>query len=434
MDMKILSQSLNPRIPCSTRHRRVAIDLVPIRVGEGGTGSGIWTYARELLCHMDRLDFHDLEIVLLVNKGQRRFLSGLHNFYVLEVPVAGKNIFFRVLWVHLLLPLVCLFKRIDVLHKLATETPLFCSVKRVTTVHDFYYEFLLEQRPPESIRLYERLENFYFSFVTKLCFSKSRMIIAVSDATRQEAIGRYPEAADRVHVVHHGSFLATRSEAQIILRSKIVSKARFKERKGSQNSNDQERGTKHHQDVFNILCVAKFMEHKGQHLLVDAFEALLEGSPGLSEKAHLNLRGFHNDEVYYGMICRQVSESRFAGNIHLIPFNADESTEEIYANADLVVLLSSYEGFGLPVLEAQGKGIPVLCSSLPVLQEVGGAGAAYVSRTDKQSIVDSMRQFIVDVEYRDGMREKATENLKRFSWETAATKTLGIYCAVCGVD
>lgn len=107
-------------------NKRIVIDLVPIRVGEGGTGSGIWTYARELLHAMDTTSLQGLEIICLVNKGQLPYLSDFHNFQIVEIPIFGKSILFRVLWIHLLLPLICLFKRIDVLHKLATEIPLFC--------------------------------------------------------------------------------------------------------------------------------------------------------------------------------------------------------------------------------------------------------------------------------------------------------------------
>ncbi len=102
-------------------------------------------------------------------------------------PVGGKNVLKRLFWVHVQLPLWCLNKKMDVLHKVATETPWLCSCRRVTTIHDFYYEFLLENHPPEKVRCYERLENLYFSWVTRLCFKKSDRLISVSNATKQEA-------------------------------------------------------------------------------------------------------------------------------------------------------------------------------------------------------------------------------------------------------
>lgn len=400
--------------------KRIAIDLVPIRVGEGGTGSGIWTYARELLHVMDATDSQGLDVVCLVNAGQIPYLSTLRNIRLIRIPTFGKNIVFRVLWVHLFLPLVCLMRRIDVLHKLATETPLFCSAKRVTTVHDFYYEFLTENHAADGIRLYERLEGFYFSFVTKLCFSKSRAVIAVSDSTRQEAVRRYPEAGDCICVIHHGapeSMGASigREGAQETQRSEL-----------SKASSPKPKATR-----FKILCVAKFMEHKGQHLLVAGFEALLEKHPDLRGRVQLDLRGFHNDGAYYDALCQQVSGSRFSESIHLVPYNPADTIEDIYAGVGLVVLLSSYEGFGLPVLEAQGMGIPVLCSDLPVLQEVGGEGAAYAVREDLHGVAQAMLRFIDDPDYCETMRMRALKNIKRFSWDEAALETIHCYKRVC---
>jgi len=379
--------------------KRVAIDLVPIRVGEGGTGSGIWTYARELIQHMDVASFQGLEVVCFVNSGQISLLSNLRNIRLIRFPSFGKNILLRLLWVHLLLPILCLRHRIGILHKLATETPVLCLAKRVTTIHDFYYEFLMGSHPSENIRFYERLEKFYFSFMTRVCFRKSRSIITVSEATRREAVSRYPSSADRIHVIRHGAHSGRISPHPSA-------------------------------KMFNILCVAKFMEHKGQHLLIDAFEALLEKAPALAGSVRLTLRGFQNDGDYYRMIKTRVSSSRGYDSIKITPFSPVDTLETIYKDADLVVLLSSYEGFGLPVLEAQGEGIPVLCSNLPVLREVGGEGAVYVGREDQNAVVNALHHFIRDTKYYAMMRERAVANIQHFSWDEAAWQTLDVYRGV----
>ncbi len=403
--------------------KRVAIDLVPIRVGEGGTGSGIWTYARELLHAMDACGFQGLEGVCLVNRGQLPYLSNLRNIRLVVFPNPGKNILRRLWWVHVRLPWFCFSRKVDVLHKLATETPLFCSSKRITTIHDFYYEFLTENRPSERIRLYERLEGLYFSFTTRTCFRKSKAIISVSESTRQEAIQRYPAAGNRIQVVHHGS------DGNIEYRTRNI-QGKSVDGNFALDRKSQAQSPKPKASLFRILCVAKFMEHKGQHLLLAGFEALLEKQADLQDRVQLDLRGFHNDGAYYEALCQQVSGSRFFEEIHLVAYNPAEGLKEIYAGVDLVVLLSSYEGFGLPVLEAQGMGIPVLCSDLPVLQEVGGAGAIYVNREDISGIAQAIRRFIDDPDYCREMTAKALKNVGRFSWEKAARETLEIYRTV----
>lgn len=377
--------------------KRVAMDLVPISPGKGGTGSGIWTVARELVAHLDQLDdFQGLEILCLINRAQKPYFSRLRKIRCVVFPTFGKPVLLRLLWTHLFLPLWCFFRRVDILHKPATETPLFCSARRVTTVHDFYYEFLMEQHPPEKIRLYERLEDLYFSFVTRVCFKKSRAIVAVSEATRREAVLRFPEAEDRMYTIHHGAppaHSARRSE----------------------------------KPEMNILCVAKFMEHKGQHLLIRAFELLLQANPSLDGSVRLTLRGFQNDEEYYRRIVRQIEESRWEQSIRIIPYSLSEGQDLIYQDAGLVVLLSSYEGFGLTVLEAQAHGAPVVCSDLPVLREIGGEGAVYVDRDDPQSVAEVLDQLILDRELRARRIQAGLDNVKRFDWRRAAQQTMDLY-------
>lgn len=377
-------------------NRRIAIDLVTIRPGEGGTGSGIWTYASELLQHLDSAGSQGLEIICLINPSQAPFFSNVRSIRQIVFPDFGKHILLRLIWVHLLLPLFCLWHRIGILHKLATETPLFCPARRVTTIHDFYYEFLMENHPPKTIRFYERMENLYFSFITRTCFQKSRALIAVSLATRREAQTRYPSAAGRLYVVHHGA-------PEI---APVLSRA---------GGN------------FNILCVAKFMEHKGQYLLIQAFEALLQKHPDLVGAVRLTLRGFQNDEDYYQRIVQQIADSRWGEYITIIPFSASDRLEAIYQDADMVVLLSSYEGFGLTLLEAQARGVPVICSDLDVLREVGGDGTVYVDRNDARVVADEIHALIRNQDIRSFRIKAGLDNVKRFDWNKTARETLAVY-------
>lgn len=376
--------------------KRVAIDLVPIRVGEGGTGSGIWTYARELLLALDQDVPPELDIICLINEGQQPFLP-LEHIQTVVFSAGRKNSVKRLFWVHVQLPRWCLSNRVDVLHKVATEVPLFCSAKRVTTVHDFYYEYLSEQRTEKSMRLYERFEKFYFGFATRLCIQKSKQLIAVSDATRQEAEQRHATCKDRIVTIHHGAPNIPISNPDPKL------------------------------PLFRIACVAKFMPHKGQHLLIRAFEILCEKHPEWTGKVTLTLRGFQNDQAYYAQVQNMVAESRFGDDIDLVPYNAQERLESIYATSDVVVLLSDYEGFGLPVLEAQSFGIPVICSALEVLKEVGGSGAVYVERDSAEEVADVLFQFMDDPVFYKNMKFYALENVKRFSWHRAAAETCQVY-------
>jgi glycosyltransferase involved in cell wall biosynthesis len=172
------------------------------------------------------------------------------------------------------------------------------------------------------------------------------------------------------------------------------------------------------------------MEHKGQHLLINAFEQLLENHEDLRDRVKLSLRGFQNDYQYFKQIKRMIKNSPFSASIEIILYDASETLSDIYESVDLVVLLSDYEGFGLPILEAQLFGIPVLCSAIDVLKEVGGDGALYVNRENLDQIKNNILNLILDRDFYKDMRLRALENVKKFSWVNAAQETLGVYESV----
>ncbi len=383
------------------KKQRVAIDSVPIRSGAGGTGSGIWSYAKKLIENLDSAVPDEIELIVFATKGQLDFLT-LKNIKVQEVSFPN-GVLFRVVWVQLILPMLCFFKKIDVIHKLATETPFFSPSKRVTTVHDFYYEYLTERSPQKNIRFYEKLENLYFSFVTKTCFKKSASIISVSKSTAAEAEKRWPSSKNKLLVIWHGS-------PNILENSSV---------KSSEKSAQ-----------FRFLCVAKFMEHKGQIELLRGFEKLIEKRPELKGKVSLTLRGFVNDEEYFNELLSLIEKSDVRNSVEILSYQEKVTDLDIYGNSDAVILLSRYEGFGLPVLEAQAAGLPMLCSDLPVLSEVGGDGILLVDMNDSAKVAEKMASLIDSSELCDSLVKKGFENLKRFSWQIAAEKTLKTYMGV----
>lgn len=378
----------------------VLIDIVPMAAGRGGTGSGIWTYTVNLLRHLDACCPQDMEIGVCLRRGQEIELGfPLRRLKIVEVKWPGKGIVSRLLWVHLILPLVCLWKQVAVLHKLATDTPLWSPARRVTTLHDFYYEFLMENTKPACVRWYERLERCYFDLVTSLCFRRSRRLIAVSGAVRDEAVRRHPDYAKRITVVHHGAPWDQKVDA-----------------KGEAIGSPK---------IF--VYVAKFMAHKGQLDAILAFEQLANLRPALAAQLRLHFRGFSNDREYYDKLNESIKNSPLAQQIKLIHYQVTDGLQEIYQGATGALLLSQYEGFGFPVVEAQGLGVPLICSDLPVFHEIAGDAALFVKPDDPGAVAGAMARLMDDVDYTRSLRAQGLVNVRRFTWEETAHKTLAVY-------
>lgn len=106
---------------------------------------------------------------------------------------------------------------------------------------------------------------------------------------------------------------------------------------------------------------------------------------------------------------------------------SDEELPLLYASAKLLAYPSLYEGFGLPVLEAQACGTPVVISDVSSLPEIGGTGAAYVDPFDIEDIRKTVRKVFYDNEVRKTLIKEGLKNVKQFTWEKTVEQTIGVY-------
>jgi len=101
--------------------------------------------------------------------------------------------------------------------------------------------------------------------------------------------------------------------------------------------------------------------------------------------------------------------------------------EGLYALAAAFVFPSLYEGFGLPVLEAMSRGVPVACSDRSAVPEVAGDAALLFDPTDPRGIAGAVERLLADDRLAAGLRARGLEHVKRFSWERTARETLAAY-------
>ena len=107
---------------------------------------------------------------------------------------------------------------------------------------------------------------------------------------------------------------------------------------------------------------------------------------------------------------------------HYICSVSTEDKPAIYQMASVLVWPSLYEGFGLPIIEAQAAGTPVVCSNVTSLPEVAGNAAVLVAPTDISAMTAGMERCLYDVPFRQALITKGFENIKRFTWNDAAKR------------
>jgi glycosyltransferase involved in cell wall biosynthesis len=168
-----------------------------------------------------------------------------------------------------------------------------------------------------------------------------------------------------------------------------------------------------------VLCVAAKRAHKNLHGLIRALAQIPEPRP------QLVLPGSPN--AYEAELRALAVELGVAASVRFPGWVSDPDLEDLYALARCFVLPTFEEGFGLPVLEAMVRGVPVACSDIPVLREVAGGAAALFDPGDPASIAAQIGRLCADDELSADLVARGRERAHQFTWERTARATLESY-------
>ena len=174
-----------------------------------------------------------------------------------------------------------------------------------------------------------------------------------------------------------------------------------------------------------VLCVAAMRPHKNLARLVRAV-ALIPAD----RRPLLVLPGYptaHGQELR-----RLAGELGVAGDVRFPGWVDASELEGLYAAAACFVFPSLIEGFGLPVLEAMARGVPVACSGRGSLSEVAGNAALLFDPESETAIAAAIERLLSDRADADRLAAAGRERARRFTWATTAAGTLAGYRKVVG--
>jgi glycosyltransferase involved in cell wall biosynthesis len=231
---------------------------------------------------------------------------------------------------------------------------------------------------------------------------KADHIVAVSEFTKRQIVERLRVAPEKVTVIYHGvssHFRVCNHEQAFRAASSALQLRRP-----------------------YLLYVGTLKPHKNISTLIRAF-ALLRGR----KKVEQQLLIVGDDPRWKEGLVSLCSQLGIAGHVSFFPHVAHAILPQVYAGADLMVMPSFIEGFGLPVLEAMACGTPVVCSRAASLPEVAGNAAEYFEPTSVEDLAEAIERVLNSPERQAALRQKGLERVKQFSWEECARRTLEVY-------
>jgi glycosyltransferase involved in cell wall biosynthesis len=339
---------------------RVGLNLLFLIPGESG---GMETAARAVIPHL--LAQPDLHVTAFVNREAAGTLDGVEQ---VVVPVNATN---RVEWVRgeqQYIPRLAARARCDVVHSMGSTAPLWGDFRRVTTIHDLHYKLI-----PEA---HFGIRDLGMRVLVPSAARRSSRIIAVSEATRRDLQQHLKVPAAKVDVVPQGVSMPERVDRR---------------------------------PEGIVLCVGAKRPHKNALAVVEA----LVGSD-----LRLVVTGYR---TAYDDVLR---DRAHALGVKLELPDWVDDLDDLYARADVVVVPSLYEGFGLPVLEAMARGVPVVASNRSSLPEVAGDAAVLVDPEDRQALRGAIEQAIHES---DRLSRAGRERAGHFTWERTAQLTVETY-------
>jgi glycosyltransferase involved in cell wall biosynthesis len=115
-----------------------------------------------------------------------------------------------------------------------------------------------------------------------------------------------------------------------------------------------------------------------------------------------------------------LDQMKYRSDVILVPHSYPENIAKWVASATALILVSHYEGFGVPLVEAMACHVPVITSNIPPMSSISGKSGIHVSPQDSNELADAMKTFASNPEYRDQCIEVGREKVKDYNWDSAA--------------
>lgn len=361
--------------------------------------TGIGSYTQELIRQLAQIDQQNEYVIFFRHASVRERtstyaeLTAAENFASCMVSCGPFSALSQ--WV---MPRLIRKHELDVFHSTNFMIPFPCFPRKhkgatacVVTIHDLI-PLLFPEHTPRALK-----SRFHpvFRAVLRAVGDRADTIITVSESSRRDIIRHMTipsEREDRVIAIYEG------------VAERYVPAPRVPS------------------ELMTILYVGRMDPYKNVPGLVRAFKQVLA-----TGAINARLRIIGPRDPRYPEVEQLIDHEQLSGHIDWPGYVDGDALLRAYQEADLFVLPSLYEGFGLPVLEAMACGVPVVCSDRASLPEVAGDAALLVDPVDVDGLASAIRSVLTDTAKAEFLRIRGLARAAQFSWRRTAEETLKAY-------
>lgn len=344
--------------------------------------TGTEWYAWHLLEQFKKIDQTNKFIIYYNHDLAGALGKGPANFYFKKLTWPYKKA-----WTHIRLSWELLWHKVDCFFG-TNSLPLIVRGQTVVTIHDLGF-----LKNPE---LYHPLERIFHKLSHRWYVWRANKIIVPSQATKADVEHFYPQTKGKIRVIYHGyavdEFKVTAKLEQDDIKEKFDLPDNY------------------------ILYIGRLESKKNIANLIRAYQLLADHTWPLVLAGRW---GNYGQQEIEALITQE-----YKNKIIILGYVSQKNYSQLMAAASLFVFPSKFEGFGIPILEAMACGTPVLCSNLPVLQEVAGKAAMYFDPNDVEDIKNKLEKYIANQELKTLFKHLGLQRVQNFSWTKCAQETI----------
>jgi|GEM_PF-2662362 glycosyltransferase involved in cell wall biosynthesis len=362
---------------------KIAVNLLPFRKHLAGVGK----YAQNIVLELSKTDKVNDYYLFVTNNNQQNFQINQKNFHTIRCGFNSDNFILRIIWEQFVLPFQLNGLKVDLLFTPSVAIPILYRGKMYTTIHDIAYKKVKSKYP--------FLRRLYVSFITKQALIHSDSIFTVSNFSKSEILAEYPWFKKDITVTYSGVDWKFFTDIPAVEINKFKMKYSLPE-----NFLLYVGAIEPGKNIDTIMkTFADYRAQSSSNMFL-----VMTGSIGWKKEKALN----------------KIHELGLSKYVVILPYIEEAELPLLYKSANLVLYISAYEGFGLPVLEGMAAGAPVIASASHAVKEFAGDAVSLIDPHNVADIKEKIESLSIDSDFRTMAITKGKLLAQNFTWEKIA--------------